>query len=178
MSLIARCGPGDRLGAFRCALGTSWGLHGLADTIPPLGIRELSCKLRARVPLRVGTRFSGLEAPSGVLRLMGIPSVVLFCSDISAPSSAISNYYNPDVIHLGDVWGIEEDDLPAVDLVLLGPPCQPFSTLVTNRTEVDPRAELFARGCQLATATRAPLIIVEEVRTILRESVVSTGRLG
>ena len=119
-------------------------------------------------PLELVLFFSGLEAPSGVLRLMGIPSVVLLCSDISAPSSAISNYYNPDVIHLGDVWGIEEDALPAVDLVLLGPLCQPFSTLVTNRTEVDPRAGLFARGCQLATATRAPLSIVEEVRTILR----------
>ena len=89
------------------------------------GFRRLSAS-----GLRVGTDCSGAEAPVWSLRQMGVPHRHLFSCDINATvRSFIQAACPPEQTLYADMLRRNPDDLPDIDIYVIGFPCTPYSSL-------------------------------------------------
>jgi len=77
------------------------------------------------------------------LKRAGIPVASYFASEIDKPAIQVAKNNFPDIIHIGDVTKIEVKNLPRIDLVLAGSPCQGFSFAGGQLAFDDPRSKLF-----------------------------------
>ena len=82
-----------------------------------------------RVPLRIGTDCSGIEAPVMALRLLGIPHEHIFSAEIDSHArQSIRANYSP-AIEYDDIFQRDAKTIPDIDLYVCGFPCQSFSTV-------------------------------------------------
>lgn len=84
--------------------------------------------------------------------------------DINASAVDTYNLNLPSKATVTDLsaWSASTEGLPRADLVLAGPPCQGFST-VGKRNHQDARNRLLLKPIELAIATRARAVLVENV---------------
>ena len=76
--------------------------------------------------MKLGTFFSGLETPSIAAKQIGLVTQLGFAIELSKPlREHIVQAWQPQQIH-GDVKAVNCLSLPAVDILVGGPPCQPF----------------------------------------------------
>jgi len=68
---------------------------------------------------------------------------------------------------LGDIGRIRTRQIPAVDLLCAGFPCQPFSIIGDRRATADPRGRAFWEIVRLARAKRPAAIVLENVRQLV-----------
>jgi DNA (cytosine-5)-methyltransferase 3A len=73
-----------------------------------------------------------------------------------------ANY--PDIIRLGDVKNVKGADLPTIDLILAGSPCQGFSHNGSKRGFDDPRSRLFWEFVRLVEECKPTWFLLENVR--------------
>ena len=66
----------------------------------------------------------------------------------------------------GDIAEIDADDIPEVDVIIGGPPCQGFSTLGTQDPN-DPRNRLWAEFARIVAAASPPVFVLENVPRFL-----------
>ena len=59
-----------------------------------------------------------------------------YASEINETSIAISKYNHPQIIQIGDVTKVDTRDLPKIDLLIAGSPCQNFSFSGTQKGAV------------------------------------------
>lgn len=67
----------------------------------------------------------------------------------------------------GDITDVDADELPEVDVVVGGPPCQGFSALGTQDPD-DPRNHLWAEFARIVAAVSPPVFVLENVPQFLR----------
>ena len=78
------------------------------------------------VCVKLGTFFSGLETPSIAAKQIGLVTQLGFAIELSKPlREHIVQAWQPQQIH-GDVKAVNCLSLPAVDILVGGPPCQAF----------------------------------------------------
>jgi site-specific DNA-cytosine methylase len=70
----------------------------------------------------------------------------------------------PDTVQLGDVKDVSSKDLPKIDLILGGSPCQGFSSIGTGKGLDDPRSKLFYEFVRLLEECRPRHFLLENVR--------------
>jgi DNA (cytosine-5)-methyltransferase 3A len=75
---------------------------------------------------------------------------------------AKKNY--PNTKHLGDVTELKGDDLPKIDLLIGGSPCQGFSFAGKQLNFDDPRSALFFEFVRLLKETNPKYFLLENVR--------------
>lgn len=87
--------------------------------------------------------FDGISCGKVALDRAGIKVDAYFASEIESSAIAISEQNHKNIIRLGDVKRWREWDLPRIDLIIAGSPCQGFSRAGKGLNFDDPRSELF-----------------------------------
>jgi len=71
--------------------------------------------------------FSGMEISREIFNELDLNVDQWFSSEVDTYSLAVSKYHYSDVIHLGDIKKIMPNELPRIDIIVGGSPCQGFS---------------------------------------------------
>lgn len=93
--------------------------------------------------INVLSLFDGISCGKIALERAGIKVNKYFASEIDEDAIAISMKNYDDIIRLGDVTKWREWDLPKIDLIIAGSPCQGFSRAGKMRNFNDERSKLF-----------------------------------
>lgn len=117
--------------------------------------------------LHIGTDCSGIESPIFALKLLKIPYVHEFSSEINKHCiESIKANFNPKIIY-GDVKKRKLNNIPNIDLYICGFPCQPFS-LAGNRLGInDFRGNLFFDCLKLIKKKEPKLFLLENVSGLM-----------
>lgn len=87
--------------------------------------------------------FDGMSCGQIALRELGIKVKTYYASEIDKYAIAQTQLNFPDTVQLGSVTDIRAKDLPKIDLLIGGSPCQGFSTAGKGLNFNDPRSALF-----------------------------------
>lgn len=93
--------------------------------------------------LNVLSLFDGMSCGQIALREAGIKVKQYFASEIDKHAIAQTQHNFPDTVQLGSVTGVRAADLPPIDLLIGGSPCQGFSFAGKQLNFNDPRSVLF-----------------------------------
>lgn len=93
--------------------------------------------------LTVLSLFDGMSCGAIALREAGIEVKQYFASEIDKTAIRQTTYNFPETIQLGNVVNISASDLPPIDLLIGGSPCQGFSFAGKQMNFKDPRSVLF-----------------------------------
>lgn len=89
---------------------------------------------------------------------------------------AMSHY--PDIEQLGDVTQIKPKDLPSIDLLIGGSPCQGFSSSGKGLNFVDPRSRLFFEYVRVLKEVNPRFFLLENVKMKKEWENIITDYLG
>ena len=95
---------------------------------------------------------------------LGINVDVYMAAEIDKYAKQITKKNYPNTIHLGDVTKINGEDLPKIDLLMGGSPCQGFSFAGKQLNFDDPRSALFFEFVRLLKETKPKYFLLENVR--------------
>ncbi len=115
--------------------------------------------------MKLGTFFSGIGAPEFAIKSLGIPHDVEFACDNDPfvketymANHRCKNFYD-------DITSIKE--IPSVDLLVFGFPCQPFSFAGTRGGLKDKRGTLVLNALDLMRKNKPKMFIAENVEGLL-----------
>lgn len=115
---------------------------------------------------RIGSLFSGYGGlDMGVRAVLG-GHVAWHCEFDVAPSKVLAHHW-PDMPNLGDITTADWTQVPPVDVLTGGYPCQPFSTAGKRKGTDDPR-HLWPPMLRAIRVLRPRLVVAENVRGHLR----------
>jgi len=87
--------------------------------------------------MNVLSLFDGMSCGQIALERARIPVANYYASEIKPHAIKVSTHNYPKTIHLGDVTQLNIDDLPIIDLLIGGSPCQDLSRGNKLRTGLD-----------------------------------------
>lgn len=87
--------------------------------------------------------FDGISCGQIALNKANVKYGTYFASEIDKYAISIAKYNYPETVHLGNIKHINPDDLPKIDLLFGGFPCQGFSYIGDQLGFDDPRSKLF-----------------------------------
>ncbi len=114
--------------------------------------------------LRVGTDYSGIEAPIQALKNLNIPFRHVFAceKDKFARESILANY-KPDILY-EDITSRNHAELPDIDLYVCGFPCQSFSLAGKQQGMNDPRGLIMNHCIDVIKYKQPTFFILENVK--------------
>lgn len=132
--------------------------------------------------MNVLSLFDGMSCGQIALREAGIKIDKYFASEIDKNAIAQTQLNFPDTIQLGDVTKVKGDDLPKIDLLIGGSPCQGFSFAGKQLNFKDPRSVLFFEYVRILREVKAinPNVkfLLENVRMRKEYAAVISDELG
>ena len=102
--------------------------------------------------------FDGMSCGRIALERQNIPITSYYASEIDKYAITIAKKNYPDTQHIGDVTQVSADDLPQIDLLIGGSPCQGFSFAGK------PRSKLFFEFVRLLRELNPKYFLLENVR--------------
>lgn len=105
--------------------------------------------------MNVLSLFDGISTGRLALEMAGIPVDAYLASEVETAPMAMSAARWPEIIQLGDVRGVKAENLPRIDLVIAGSPCQGFSRAGGHLNFKDPRSALFFEFVRVLGEVRA-----------------------
>lgn len=108
--------------------------------------------------------FDGMSCGRIALDRAGISVIEYYASEIDKYAIKVSEANYPDIIRLGDVREVEGSDLPQIDLLLAGSPCQGFSFAGKQLAFDDPRSALFFEFVRILRETKPKYFLLENVK--------------
>jgi len=114
--------------------------------------------------INVLSLFDGMSCGQQALDRLGIRVNNYYAAEIDKYAIQITQKNYPDTIQLGDVCGVVAKDLPKVDLLLAGSPCQGFSFAGKQLAFDDPRSALFFEFIRLLKELKPKYFLLENVR--------------
>lgn len=103
---------------------------------------HLLCDMTNIRPINVLSLFDGMSCGQIALRELGVKVGRYYASEIDRHAIARTQLNFPDTIRLGDVTKVRAKDLPKIDLLIGGSPCQGFSSAGKHLSFDDPRSKL------------------------------------
>lgn len=94
-------------------------------------------------PINVLSLFDGMSCGQIALHELGVKVNKYYASEIDKFAIAQTQLNFPDTIQLGDVTKVSAKELPKIDLLIGGSPCQGFSFAGKQLNFNDPRSKLF-----------------------------------
>jgi len=128
--------------------------------------------------MNVLSLFDGISCGRVALQRIGIPVGNYYASEIDPHAIKIAKKNYPDTIHVGDVTTVKGKDLPQIDLILAGSPCQGFSHNGAKLGFDDPRSRLFWEFVRLVEECKPTWWLLENVRMKQDWSDIITGAVG
>lgn len=113
--------------------------------------------------MNVLSLFDGMSCGRLALERAGIGYDKYFASEIDNYAIQIAGNHYPDNINLGDITGVGVEDLPEINLLIGGSPCQGFSTAGKELNFDDPRSKLFFEYVRLLKETKPKHFLLENV---------------
>ena len=129
-------------------------------------------------PLRVGSLFSGYGGLDlAVEHALGAETV--WFSEINEPVARVFAHHWPDAPNLGDITLIDWKEVPPVDVLCGGFPCQDVST-VGKRAGLAPgtRSGLWSHMATAIAALQPGLVVIENVRGLLSSPAIRARQEG
>lgn len=132
--------------------------------------------------LTVLSLFDGMSCGAIALREAGISVKQYFASEIDIQAIRQTQHNFPDTVQLGSVTEVKASDLPPIDLLIGGSPCQGFSFAGKQMNFNDPRSKLFFEYVRILHEIQAynPQVkfLLENVRMLKECENVITEQLG
>ena len=108
--------------------------------------------------------FDGMSCGQIALNRVGISYGKYYASEIDKHAIKVTQHNYPDTIQLGSVTEIKGTDLPQIDLLIGGSPCQGFSFAGKGLNFDDPRSKLFFEFVRLLEETKPKYFLLENVK--------------
>ena len=122
--------------------------------------------------------FDGMSCGQIALNRAGIPYSKYYASEIDKHAIKVTQHNYPDTIQLGSVTEIKGTDLPQIDLLIGGSPCQGFSFSGKQLNFDDPRSKLFCEFVRLIKECKPKYWLMENVVMRKEFEQVITEHLG
>ena len=114
--------------------------------------------------MRVLALFDGISCGRVALERAGVPITAYYASEVDPHAIAVSRSNYLDIIHLGDITKVKGSDLPPIDIILAGSPCQGFSNNGKQMGFDDDRSKLFWHFVRLVEECKPTWWLLENVR--------------
>jgi len=114
--------------------------------------------------MNVLSLFDGMSCGQIALDRLGIKVENYYASEIDKYAIKIAQKNYPNTIQLGDIKNVKGEDLPSIDLLLAGSPCQGFSFAGKQLAFDDPRSALFFEFIRLLKEVKPKYFLLENVR--------------
>lgn len=108
--------------------------------------------------------FDGMSGGLQALKQAGIKVDNYYASEVDKYAIQIAKKNHPEIIHLGDVTKWREWDLPKIDLLIGGSPCQGFSFAGKQLNFDDQRSALFFEFVNIKEHYKPEKFLLENVR--------------
>jgi site-specific DNA-cytosine methylase len=128
--------------------------------------------------MNVLSLFDGMSCGQIALNKCGIKYDNYFASEIDKNTINITMKNFPNTIQLGDVTKINVENLPKIDLLIAGSPCQGFSFAGKQLNFEDPRSKLFFEFVKLKNELKPTYFLLENVVMKKEYQDVITEHLG
>lgn len=128
--------------------------------------------------MNVLSLFDGMSCGQIALNRAGIPYKKYYASEIDKHAIKVTQHNYPDTIQLGSVIDIKGTDLPKIDLLIGGSPCQGFSFAGKQLNFDDPRSKLFFEFVRLLKECKPKYFLLENVKMKKEYQDVITEHLG
>ena len=113
--------------------------------------------------MNVLSLFSGTDSAYQSLLDAGIKIDNYYACEIDKYAKSVSRYNFPKIIHLGDVTKLDCSNLPKIDILLAGSPCQGFSFAGKQLAFDDPRSALFWEFVRIKNELQPKYFLLENV---------------
>jgi len=117
-----------------------------------------------REGINVLSLFDGMSCGQIALEKCGIKVNNYFASEIDKHAIKVTQHNYPQTKQIGSVVDIKENDLPNIDLLYGGSPCQGFSFSGKQLNFEDPRSKLFFEFVRLVKETKPTYWMLENVK--------------
>ena len=114
--------------------------------------------------MNVLSLFDGMSCGQIALNQLGFKVDNYFASEIDKDAMKIAKKNFPNINHIGDVTKVKGSELPKIDLLIGGSPCQGFSFAGKQLNFNDPRSALFFEFVRLLKETNPKYFLLENVR--------------
>ncbi len=114
--------------------------------------------------MNVLSLFDGMSCGQIALNRSGIKYDNYFASEIDKWAIQVTQKNYPNTIQLGDVTKIKGSDLPKIDLLIGGSPCQGFSFIGKGLNFEDSRSKLFFEFVRILNETNPKYFLLENVK--------------
>lgn len=128
--------------------------------------------------INVLSLFDGMSCGSIALSKLGVEVNNYFASEIDKFAIKVAKHNYPNIVHIGDVTKVKGDDLPKIDLLIGGSPCQGFSFAGKQLNFEDPRSKLFFDFVRLLKETKPKYFLLENVKMKKEYEQIITDHLG
>lgn len=108
--------------------------------------------------------FDGMSCGQIALNRIGIKYDNYFASEIDKHAIKVTQANYPNTIQLGDVTKVKVSDLPKIDLLIGGSPCQGFSFAGKQLNFDDTRSKLFFEFVRLKNELQPKYFLLENVK--------------
>lgn len=121
--------------------------------------------------MNVLSLFDGISCGRVALERAGIKVEKYFASEIDKYAIQITQKNYPDTIQLGDVTEVKAKDLPKIDLLIGGSPCQSLSIVQSKtRQNLDGKSKLFFEFVRMLEEIKPRYFLFENVASMNNES--------
>lgn len=114
--------------------------------------------------MNVLSLFDGMSCGQIALNRAGIKYDNYFASEIDKHAIKVTMANYPNTIQIGDVTQVKGADLPKIDLLIGGSPCQGFSFAGKQLNFEDPRSSLFFEYVRLLRECNPKYFLLENVK--------------
>lgn len=128
--------------------------------------------------MNVLSLFDGMSCGQIALNKAGIKYDKYYASEIDNNAIKVTQYNYPKTIQLGDICNIKGSDLPQIDLLIGGSPCQSFSYAINSNTGFDGKSKLFFEYIRLLKECKPKYFLLENVQMKKEWEDVITSHIG
>lgn len=128
--------------------------------------------------MNVLSLFDGISCGQIAFQRAGIDYDNYFASEIEQSAIQVTQSNYPSTIQLGDVTKIVSDNLPNIDLLIGGSPCQGFSLAGKKLNLEDPRSKLFFEYVRLKNELNPTYFLLENVKMNQQSMDIISEHLG
>jgi len=114
--------------------------------------------------MNVLSLFDGISGARIALEKLNIPITKYYASEIDKYAIQVSKENYPDIIHLGDIKDIKATDLPQIDLLIGGSPCQDLSNAQNGLGLKGEKSRLFYEYIRLYRELKPKYFLLENVK--------------
>ena len=130
--------------------------------------------------INVLSLFDGISVAQLALKELSIPVNKYYASEIDNNPVKVTQHHFPDTIQLGDVRNIDTNELPNIDLLICGSPCQNLSSLNSLKRDglKGEKSSLFYYALEILKKVKPKYFLFENVKMPLEDFKIISNLLG